>query len=279
MPTQAEFVADDGLPCNPAGGWAEEKYRLLASYIKQFATGTKKKWPHRTFLDLYSGPGYNKLKNGLVLKGSPVLALSTTDPFEQYLFCEGDPKSLNTLQTRVDRDYSHRNVKYFAGDCNQKVEEMISQIPRQGSLSLCFVDPYDLSIKFETLAKLAERRVDMLCLLALHMDANRAYDIYTAQESSKVDTFIGTSAWKQAFLTSGRPRREFPLFLADYFAKQMQSLGFEETPTHSMHLVRSDDTNVPLYHLALFSKSQLAYKFWKQARSSSTPQRGFDFGE
>lgn len=279
MSTNAEFVEDDGLPCNPAGGWAEEKYRLLGSYIKQFATGTKKQWPHRTFLDLYSGPGYNKLKSGVILKGSPILALSTTDPFNQYLFCEGDSTSLDILQTRVDRDYSTSNVKYFAGDCNLKVEEMIQHIPRRDSLSLCFVDPYNLSIKFETLAKLAERRVDLLCLLALHMDANRAYDVYMAQESSKIDSFMGTTSWKQDFINAGRPRRDFPLFLADYFAKRMRTLGFEETPTHSMHLVRSDDTNVPLYHLALFSKSQLAYKFWKQARSSSTPQRGFDFGE
>jgi three-Cys-motif partner protein len=279
MSTHAELVEDDGLECNPAGGWAEEKYRLLASYIKQFATGTKKQWPHRTYIDLYSGPGYNKLKSGTILKGSPVVALSTTDPFQQYLFCEDDARSLAVLATRCKRDYPDRNIKFFSGDCNAKVDEMIACIPRRDSLSLCFVDPYNLSIKFETLAKLAERRVDLLCLLALHMDANRAYEIYMAKESSKVDSFLGTSAWKQDFLDSGRPRRDFPIFLADYFAKRMQTLGFEETPTHSMHLVRSDDNNVPLYHLALFSKSQLAYKFWKQARSASTPQRGFDFGE
>ena len=275
----AEQVTDDGLPCNPAGGWAEEKYRLLTAYIKQFTTGTKVQWPHRTYIDLYSGPGYNKLKDGRVLKGSPIIALSATDPFNQYLFCEGAQESLETLKTRVTRDYPQMNVRYFAGDCDSQIDAIISCIPRRDSLSLCFVDPYNLSIKFETLAKLAERRVDLLCLLALHMDANRAYDVYVAQESSKVDNFLGTSDWRQDFQASNRRREEFPIFLADYFAKRMQSLGFNETPTHSMHLVRSDDRNTPLYHLALFSKSPLAYKFWRQARTSSTPQRGFDFGE
>ncbi|MEO7028006.1 MAG: three-Cys-motif partner protein TcmP [Acidobacteriaceae bacterium] len=268
------YVLDDGLPMNEkgVGSWSVEKYRLLASYIHQFASGTKKSWEHRTFIDLYSGFGYSRVKNGLILKGSPILALSARDPFNQYLFCEGDPTSLNILQTRVRRDYPMSNVKFFTGDCNLKVDEMIGSVPRRNSLTLCFVDPYNLSIQFETLAKLAARRVDLLCLLALHMDANRAYDIYMAQESSKVDSFLGTTEWKQAFIDAGRPRRDFPIFLAEFFAKRMSTLGFEETPTHSMHLVRTDDKNVPRYHLALFSKHQLAYKFWENARNSSTDQ-------
>jgi len=268
------YVPDDGLPMNEkgVGSWSVEKYRLLASYINQFSTGTKKAWGHRTFIDLYAGAGYSRLRNGSILKGSPMLSLSARDPFDQYLFCEEDPVSLSTLETRVHRDHPSSSVKFFEGDCNIKIDEIIDSVPRHNSLTLCFVDPYNLSIKFGTLAKLAARRIDLLCLLALHMDANRAYDIYMAQESSKVDSFLGTSEWKQAFKDAERPRRDFPIFLAEFFAKRMSTLGFEETPTHSMHLVRTDDTNVPRYHLALFSKHQLAYKFWENARSSSTDQ-------
>src|SRR5260370_26042846 len=82
-----------------------------------------------------------------------------------------------------------------------------------------------------------DRALHLLCLLALHMDANRAYDVYINQESSKVDRFLGSDTWKIEFANSGRPRHEFPRFLAEYFASRMQTLGFEETPTHSMHLV------------------------------------------
>jgi hypothetical protein len=56
MPIEAEFIDDDGLKCNDVGGWTEEKYRLIASYFKQFATGTKNAWPNRAFLDLYAAP-------------------------------------------------------------------------------------------------------------------------------------------------------------------------------------------------------------------------------
>jgi three-Cys-motif partner protein len=274
MPIEAEFIEDDGLKCNEVGGWTEEKYRLIASYFKQFATGTKNAWPHRAFIDLYAGAGCSRLRTTeKILKGSPMLALSVKDSFDQYILCEENQESFQALEARIGRDYSTKNVKCIPGDCNQKIDEIIDLLPRRDSLGLCFVDPYNLSIKFETLGKLAERRLDILCLLALHMDANRAYDVYINQDSSKVDRFLGSDTWKADFVNSGRPRQEFPNFLAAYFAKRMQTLGFEETPTHSMHLVRSDDRNVPLYHLALFSRNQLAYKFWDQARTYSTDQR------
>jgi three-Cys-motif partner protein len=274
MPIETEFIEDDGLKCNDVGGWTEEKYRLIASYFRQFSTGTKKAWPHRTFIDLYAGAGCSRLRTtGKILKGSPILALSVNDPFDQYVFCEEDQDSFQALESRIKRDYPTRNVRCIQGDCNKKIDEIVGLLPRRDSLGLCFVDPYNLSIQFETLTKLAERRLDILCLLALHMDANRAYDVYINQDSSKVDRFLGSDTWKTDFINSGRPRQEFPMFLAQYFAKRMQTLGFEETPTHSMHLVRSDDRNVPLYHLALFSRNQLAYKFWDQARTYSTDQR------
>ncbi len=274
MTIQSEYVDDDDLKCNDVGGWSEEKYRLISSYFSQFSTGTKKKWPHRTFIDLYAGAGHSKLRtNGKILKGSPVLALSVRDPFDQYIFCEEDPDSFQALEHRIKRDFVSRKVNCIKGDCNHEIDKIIASIPRRSSLGLCFVDPYNLSIKFETLKKLAERRLDILCLLALHMDANRAYDIYINQESSKVDSFVGSDTWKAEFAESGLPRQDFPKFLAGYFARRMQTLGFENTPTYTMHLVRSDDRNIPLYHLALFSRHQRAYEFWDHARAASTDQR------
>ena len=195
------------------------------------------------------------------------------DPFDQYVFCEDDPENFQALQTRTCRDFPERTVTFIQGDCNEKIDAVINLLPRKNSLGLCFVDPYNLSLRFETLKKLAERRLDILCLLALHMDANRAYDIYINQEASKVDLFLGSNTWKSDWFNARRPRQDFPIFLAGYFAERMRTLGFENTPTHSMHLVRSDDKNIPKYHFAMFSRNALAYKFWDQARASSNDQR------
>ena len=83
------FVDNDGLPCPDVGSWAETKYRLLALYDELFSTGMKYKWHQRVYIDLYAGAGYARVKGTKkILKGSPILALTVTHPFDKYIFCE-----------------------------------------------------------------------------------------------------------------------------------------------------------------------------------------------
>jgi len=62
----------------------------------------------------------------------------------------------------------------------------------------------------------------------------------------------------------------FPRFAADEFAKRMCDLGY--LPTPRMKEVRSLEKNLPLYHLAFFSRHQRAYEFWGQVLKYSTDQ-------
>ena len=87
--SQNLFVENDGLPCPDVGSWAETKYRLLALYDELFSTGMKYKWDQRVYIDLYAGAGYARVKGTKkILKGSPILALTVTHPFDKYIFCE-----------------------------------------------------------------------------------------------------------------------------------------------------------------------------------------------
>jgi hypothetical protein len=52
----------------------------------------------------------------------------------------------------------------------------------------------------------------------------------------------------------------------------MKSLGYLEQPLDRMKLVRSDEKNLPLYYLALYSRHSTAHKFWKDVLKYSTPQ-------
>jgi hypothetical protein len=80
-------VEDDGLMCPDVGRWAESKYRLISLYDELFATGMKKKWDQRVYVDLYAGAGYSRIQHTEIrLKGSPILALSVSSPFDKYIF-------------------------------------------------------------------------------------------------------------------------------------------------------------------------------------------------
>src|SRR5215471_15014661 len=95
-------VDDDGLITPEVGVWAETKYRLLALYDELFSTGMKNKWDQRVYIDLYAGAGYSRIQGtSRFLKGSPIIALTATDPFDKYIFCEERDDLLAALKART----------------------------------------------------------------------------------------------------------------------------------------------------------------------------------
>jgi three-Cys-motif partner protein len=278
----AEIIAeDDGLSCPEVGAWAEDKYTLVGLYDRLFSTGMKNKWT-RVYIDLYSGPGFVRVRGtGRMLTGSPLLALDVPDPFDNYIFCESDPKLLGALQSRVSRYSLTAKATFICGDCNEKIDEICASIPKpspgRGVLTFCFIDPFDISIKFSTLRRLSSYFVDFLILLALHVDANRNVEHYFNSRNSKVDDFLGLPDWRERWKIAESQGGRLPRFLAEEYSGQMERLGYLRQPWDRMKQVRSDEKNLPLYHLALFSRHPLAYKYWDEVLKYSSDQQNFEF--
>jgi three-Cys-motif partner protein len=269
----------DGKKTTPIGRWALDKYRLVTLYSRLFSTGMKLTWPNRVYVDLYAGSGFSEIENTRQLYwGSPLLALGIPDPFDTYIFCEQDRDSLDALRERVTRFFPKANVRFVAGDCDERIDEVARHIPNDhGVLSFCFADPFDLSIKFSSIVKLASRRVDFLFVLALHMDAARNAEHYASTSNQKVDEFLGLSDWRIRWREQEASGVAFPVFLAAEFSNQMEAIGYLPVPFHQMKQIRSDVRNLPLYRLALFSKHQRAFDFWEQVLKYATDQTSFDY--
>lgn len=275
-------VDDDGLICGEVGRWAETKYRLISLYDELFATGMKDKWDKRAYIDLYAGSGYSQVRNtDIRLRGSPILALSVQHPFDKYIFCEESNELLDALRTRAKRVLPEADVAFVPGSCDDELERICKAIPRGSAsnkvLSLCLVDPFDFGLKFKTICQLSTVYIDFLVLLAVGMDANRAYEHYVDGNNPKLDHAFGNVAWRSRWKSRPRSRDEFPSFVAEEFALSMRSLGYLEVKLHQMKLVRSDEKNLPLYYLALFSKHPTAYQFWEQVLKYGTDQTSFSW--
>ena len=273
-------MKDDGLMTPEVGGWAETKYRLLALYDELFSTGMKNKWDQRVYLDLYAGAGYSRIGGtSNFLKASPVIALTVTHPFDKYIFCEGREDLLDALKARVKRIGPQASVAYILGDCDAQIEDIYKQIPKGSStnrvLSLCLVDPFDFGLKFETLRRLSTVFMDFVVLLAIGMDANRNYEHYVEGASTKIDEALGNMEWRERWKAVGVRRSDFRSFLAGEFCTSMESLGYLKKPLDRMKLVRSVEKNLPLYYLALFSRSEMAFRFWDDVLKYSTDQTNF----
>jgi three-Cys-motif partner protein len=271
---------DDGLTSPEVRRWAEEKYRLISLYDELFASGMKYKWDQRVYIDLYAGAGISRIQGtDTYLKGSPVLALAVSCPFDKYIFCEGKPELLEVLKQRTKTLAPSADVTFIPGSCDAEIEKLCAAIPKGSAtnkvLSLCLVDPFDFGIKFETMRRLSKVFVDFVVLLAVGMDAGRNYDHYVEGDNQKIDEALGNTEWRERWKTWPGGRKHFREFLAAEFAQSMQSLGYLEAKTDRMKLVRSDEKNLPLYYLALFSRNKKAYEFWDQVLKYSTDQTSF----
>ncbi len=270
-------LSEDGLISPEVGAWAEDKHRLVALYASLFSSGMKDKWDNRVYVELYAGAGYARIReSGRLIAGSPLHALLVKDPFDKYVFCEEKPDKLSALKVRVARHAPSAAAAYVEGKCDLKVHEISAEIPQGMTgntvLSLCFVDPFDIGIKFETIRRLAEGRyVDFLITLALGMDANRNYEHYIREDRLKIDDFLGANDWRQRWAAAQWDAVKFTRFLADEFTKSMATLGYIPPQFYTMKEVRYE--NLRLYRLALFSRNERAYKFWSEVSKYSTDQR------
>ncbi len=273
-----EYKADDGLLTPEVGSWAEKKYRLLALYDELFSTGTKNSWDQRVYVDLFAGAGKVRIRNtSKVINGSPLLALGVPNKFTHHIFCEENSALMTALKARVGRSNTGVSVQYLEGDCNQKIEDVLREIPNPSRtnkvLTFCFVDPFSLNIDFESIRSLCRTRyVDFLILLALSMDAGRNETLYVDENNDRIDRFLGTKAWRLRWKEQQKIGKNFRMFLAAEYAKQMIELGYRSEALAQMIEVRSDEKNLPLYHLAFFSRHPLGYRYWKQVQKYATNQ-------
>lgn len=279
MKNETLYGEPDGLATPETGSYAEDKYALVRLYCQLFSTGMKDKWRgKRSYVDLYAGSGKCLIKgSSRVLLGSPLISLSVPDSFDRYVFCERNPDCADSLRTRV-QDYPGHSVSIIQDDCNDHVEEICCQIPRD-NLVLCFVDPFDIGININTIKQisLAGYGVDFLFLLAFQMDAARGDNPkhYANPKNTKVDRMLGNSDWRARWEKERQAgHSDFARFLAIEFSKTMESLGYLSTPLDRMRRIKTLDKHVPLYYLALFSKHKTALKYWDEVLKYSTPQRG-----
>ncbi len=271
----------DGLETPEVGAWAERKYDLVHYYNELFATGMKEKWDTRVYLDLFSGAGKVKVrKTNKVLLGSPLLALNITNRYDKYIFCEENKSLLNSLRTRVANHYSDVDASCVLGDCNERVDEIVKHIPEPSPskrvLTFCFVDPFSLNIEFETIKKLSSRFVDFLILLAFS-DASRNAKLYIDENNDRIDKFLGMTTWRKKWDSEMKRDPSFVRFLAKKYVAQMITLGYLRDSAKLMIENRSDENDLPLYHLAFFSRHERGYQFWREVRKYALKQPELPF--
>jgi three-Cys-motif partner protein len=212
-----------------------------------------------------------------IISGSPINALTLKEPFDKYIFCEENLTKREALAKRVERHAPPTaDITIVPGDCDAHVGEIEAAIPRHSKdnkvLSLCFVDPNDIGIKFSTLRTLGEKRMmDFVVLLALYMDAMRA-ELQYVKNPVKISELLGTKGWQGRWQAAKQGGADFPHFLADEFSASMAGMDYIPPPFYSMRKIFYHEKNYPLYAVGLFSRHPLAYRLWEDALKYTNDQ-------
>src|SRR5205807_1792249 len=136
------------------------------------------KWSGRLcYVDLFSGPGRSIVRSsGEDVDGSPLLSLKYQ--FGSYVFVD-KPDVLAVLEKRISSHPKRPQITLIEGDCNIVISRILNVLPA-GHLTLAFIDPTGLQIKFSTIERLVHNRsVDLLMTIQFGMGIRMNLPLYT----------------------------------------------------------------------------------------------------
>jgi three-Cys-motif partner protein len=270
MPVQGEHYWRDenGLWVENVGPWAKEKLKILTDYI-QISSGTRKKYTHCAFVDVFSGPGKSKIRGtSELIDGSPVAAYKQAQKskaFSAICISDADPELLDSATSRL-RDLG-APVSPIKGPASRSLPEIVRSLSPSG-LHLALLDPHNLGTLsfdlFECLAKL--QRIDVIVHVSLG-DLQRNVDRYTSADHAQFDRFA--PGWRDHV---GTDMNQVSLRAAilEYWTDKVVALGLPRAK--HCELIRGTK-NQRLYWLMFLAKHELPHAFWRKITSlAKSPQ-------
>jgi three-Cys-motif partner protein len=266
-------VEPDGLYVPTIKRHSLSKIHLHNRYARIVATAMRAKWDRRAYVGLYSGAGHAQIYGTSEIYETSALAVfRQPDPFTDYVFVDRNPTCASALEARIARVAPSANYSVISEDVNRSTTEILARLPMhsrtQKVLTFCFADPFDLKLQFETVRRLADRRMDFLILLALGFDARRnIVRYYRDRDDRTIGDLLADPHWRDEYKASGEKR--IVHFMLRKFDEQMRSLGYL-TAAGDEHPIKTG--GVLLYHLVFYSRSELAKKFWRDTCLGITKQ-------
>ncbi|WP_397504864.1 three-Cys-motif partner protein TcmP [Qipengyuania sp. R86523] len=203
------------------GPWTEIKLDAISEYLDFYQNALKNKGFETWYVDAFAGTGERHAKvtkGGIfdaapieeveeVLAGSAKRALAILPPFSHYWFSEQRPTRVAALEAL--RSEASTDIVVRRGDANEQLRLLFSNPPWTDHPSswkqraVVFLDPYGMSVGFDTLKMLAEtQRADVWYLFprkaVIQQLANKGSGIDEDKRASLTRIF-GCEDWVDRF--------------------------------------------------------------------------------
>lgn len=203
------------------GPWTEIKLDAISEYLDFYQNALKNSGFETWYVDAFAGTGERHakvMKGGIfddapleeveeVLAGSVRRALQVSPPFTHYWFSEQRPTRVKALESLRAEHTSEIIVRQ--GDANEQLRALFSSPPWVNhrdswkQRAVVFLDPYGMSVGFDTLKMLAEtKRTDVWYLFprkaVIQQLANKSSGIDDDKRASLTRIF-GCEDWNERF--------------------------------------------------------------------------------
>lgn len=269
--------ADDGLPAEEVGGWAEQKHEYLRRYV-DITRAVRAKWTDygqagATYIDLFCGPGRAwDLDHKRFIDGSCVAAWKASvaggTPFTRIVLADLDSDRLAAAATRLNA--LGAPVTVLEGSATE-VAGRLSKLLHKSALHFAFLDPFNLrALDFSIIKALSQfKYIDMLIHFS-QMDHQRNWAHNVTAQHSAYDTFA--PGWMNVVdIEAGPANVRNQVF--QYWRTLIETTG--AWPSTDMRLIQGT-RNQPLYRLLLAAKHPLAHQMWSIA-ANAEGQGSFGF--
>ena len=211
---------------NPFGGaWTELKLDAVNYYLNFYVDVLKDKpKPQKPFelwyIDAFAGSGSRRVarttggifeneplgQESVDLAGSVLRALDVSPPFKQLVFIEENAARYRSLVAIAAANPS-RHITPLHGDANAKLREIFDRQPwcdqdrnRGSHRAVVFLDPFGMSVKWETLKLLADTGAADVWYLFPTGAVNRQLagnlDKVDSHKQRALDEAFGTQTWR-----------------------------------------------------------------------------------
>lgn len=194
------------------GEHTRRKLDVVAKYLAAYVTVMKKQEFRLFYVDGFAGSGASTSKaeaeksqdptlfpTAEVLDGSPTRALSVEPPFDHYIFIEKSDENVRSLSGLREK-FPNRadSIEIAPGDANDRLCEFCDRIDNERfHRAVVFLDPFGLSVRWQTVERLAAtQKVDLWYLVPVDGMSRQIKDDGTfLPGASKIDEIWGSTAW------------------------------------------------------------------------------------
>lgn len=196
------------------------KLSLVEAYLKAFTTALRGRFRELTYIDAFAGTGERTVTHDAVdggflyedtperierLRGSATIAIETEPQFDKLIFIDQNPRHCAALRVLQER-HPARAISVEEGNAATVLTRILSEHSWSGRRGVLFLDPYGMSVPWETLeAVRATEALDvwyLVSLAGLYRQAPRDIRALTADKRSAITRMLGTDEWEREWYSA-----------------------------------------------------------------------------